>query len=247
MTIVEEISRFHERARKGEVFDFEATLEHVYRRWIRPGNTVIDVGAHRGRHLGPMLECVGNGGKVIAYEPLPFAFADLRSTFQQSNVFLFNCALGDRTGDTSFVHARGTPEESGLRQRIFNNPDNANPETINVKVSRLDDHTRELESIDYIKMDIEGGEIDCLRGAEKTLRTFRPLVSVEYGWPGYTAYGYEKSTLFDIASSLGFSLFDLFGNPIKDKVDWDHACDTFYWDYLMVPIERVEEFVATQR
>lgn len=225
-------------------FDYEAILEAHYRKLIRPGDTVIDVGAHVGRHLRHMVDRVGATGVAIAFEPLPFAYQALCAEFPTSNVLIHNVALSDDEGRSEFTHAQGTPEESGLKPREFNNPTAANPTKIAVDVRTLDGFTETLRNLSFIKIDTEGGEIGCLRGATATLNRFRPIVSVEYGRPSYSAYGHTCETLFDFAVDQGYVLFDLFLNELSNRDDWRVACDSIYWDYFMVPSERREGFVS---
>lgn len=225
-------------------FDYEAILETQYRKWISPGDTVIDIGAHVGRHLRALIECVGNGGRAYAFEPLPFAFQELRSRFSARNVTIHNCAIGERASISSFTYATGTPEESGLRERIFNNPVLARPTCITVDVRTLDSFTSDFSGLHFIKIDTEGGEIGCLRGATRTIDRFRPVISVEYGRAGYSIYGNTSESLYDFAESCGYAIFDIFVNELHSRKDWGHACDSIYWDYFMVPIERKSEFVS---
>ncbi|WP_231748954.1 MULTISPECIES: FkbM family methyltransferase [Burkholderia] len=224
-------------------FDFEALLEYHYRKWVKQSDTIIDIGAHIGRHLGPLVECIGPNGTALGFEPLPFAYEILRQKFANTpNVQLLNLALSNKPGTASFTYAQGTPEESGLRQRQFNLPDAANPTQIDVTVSTLDAHTADLESLTFMKIDIEGGEIDCLHGAQVTLNRFRPLVSVEYGRPSYSAYGNTAETLFDFAQHHGYVLYSIFLTPFETREDWKFGCDYVCWDYFMVPDEKRAEF-----
>lgn len=243
MDINETIEALRNRIAGGEIFDYEAMLESVYKKWIRQGETAIDVGAHRGRHLAPMLECVGENGHILAFEPLPFAIDILRERFTSLNVTLVNAAVCPDVGKSPFVFARGTPEESGLRQRVYNRPDLADPITIEVNTTRIDDHTANLDHISFIKIDVEGGEIGCLKSAEQTIHLHRPLISVEYGRPSYDSYGASKDSLHQMASSMDMKIFDIFLNDISDLNDWRTACDTVYWDYFLIPSERVDDFL----
>lgn len=84
-------------------FDFEMLLEHQYRKWLKPGDVVADVGSHVGRHLGQFVDCIGPKGKVVAFEPLPFAFEILKSKFTASNVTLNNVALSESPGESDFT------------------------------------------------------------------------------------------------------------------------------------------------
>lgn len=225
-------------------FDYESLLERHYKKWIAPGDTVIDIGAHKGRHLAEFIRCVGPSGRVFGFEPLPFQFSHLQKTFRERNVHLENVALSDKSGVSTFTFAQGCPEESGLRPRIYNVPQAADPTEINVRTAMLDEFIDEFWSINFIKMDIEGGEIDCLHGSSEILHKFRPLVSVEYGFQSYSVYGNTSSTLYELAKSHDYILYDIFLNSLADKSVWDTAVDSIYYDYFMVPKEREEEFLT---
>ena len=227
--------------------DFETMLQTHYRRWIQSGDTVIDVGAHKGRHLQHFVKCVGSGGKVIAFEPLPIQHSLLRRKYRGNSVSIYRIALSNEVGQADFTHARGTPEESGLKPRIYNFPRRARPTKIRVKVDKLDTFTSNLSDLSFIKIDTEGGEIGCLRGATETLARLRPIVSVEYGYPSYSGYGYTRDTLYDLASEQDYVLYDIFLNSLANRSDWHIACDSIYWDFFMVPIEREDEFLSRTR
>ncbi|MBU9359544.1 FkbM family methyltransferase [Burkholderia multivorans] len=227
--------------------DFENMLQTHYRRWIQPGDTVVDIGAHKGRHLQHFMNCVGSRGRVIAFEPLPIQHSLLRKKYRGNSVSIHRIALSDEIGQTEFTYARGTPEESGLKPRIYNFPRRANPTKIKVNVDRLDNFTSNLSTLSFVKIDTEGGEIGCLRGATETLTRLRPIVSVEYGYPSYSGYGYTRDTLFDLASEKGYVLYDVFLNSLAERADWHIACDSIYWDFFMIPAERQEEFISKIR
>jgi FkbM family methyltransferase len=236
------LTAFHKRY--GIIPDYEHILECNYRRLIGSGNTVFDIGAHEGRHTRIFSEIVGPQGAVWAFEPLPVQFSTLQELNLGRHVKLFNAAVSDYSGWASFVHARGTPSESGLRQRVFNAPDLADPQTIQVNIIRIDDFLEQITSLHYVKVDVEGGEIGCLRGGVNALRRWRPFVTVEYGAQGYSVYGHTRRTLFDFAESIGFVVGDLFGAVCPDLETWDVVCDRVYWDWFLVPRERVVEWQA---
>ena len=133
----------------------------------------------------------------------------------------------------------GAPGESGLRQRAFSNPDRARIQRITVPVGRLDDQTFE-GPIHYVKIDVEGAEIGVLRGGRDFLARHRPIVSVEYGRPSYAAYGHDADTLYEEAMMLGYAVCDLFGNVFRSIDEWRVCVDRLYWDYLLIPKERLE-------
>jgi FkbM family methyltransferase len=227
--------------------DFETILAMHFSRWIRPGDWVIDVGANVGVHLERFVSLAGSTGRVFAFEPLPDHYADLRQRFSAANVVVENFALSHMEGTSSFTHAEGSPGESGLRTRIFNNPDSARPTIITAQTRKLDQYLPQFDRVNFIKIDIEGGEIDCLKGSLGTIAAHRPVISVEYGRPSYSVYGNTTFTLFDLVASIDYVLYDIFMNRLADRQDWGVACDSIYWDYFMVPVEKECEFIERVR
>lgn len=215
--------------------DFEAILEQQYRSFLKPDATIIDIGAHAGRHTRVFVELAPKG-RVHAVEPLPDKAQRLREAFG-SRIALFEGALGEAEGRATFVWAQGTPEESGLRRRHYNDPVNANPTEIEVSITTLDAFGRGLDRCDFIKIDVEGAELTALRGGAALLDRLRPVVSVEFGRPAYSVYGHAPGDLFAYAEQRGYRLHDLFLHPVEDLETWLAICDLATWDYFMLPKE----------
>lgn len=216
--------------------DYEGILETQYRSFLKSDATIIDIGAHEGRHTKVFLE-VAPEGQILAVEPLPDKAQILRSTLGPS-VRLFQGALGEQEGRAKFVWAQGTPEESGFRERHYNDPQNARPTEIEVEVTTLDQLSRDLRRCDFVKIDVEGAELTALRGGASFLDRLRPIVSVEFGKPAYSVYGHEASDLFHFAKSRRYTLHDIFLNPVPDLDTWLAICDRATWDYFMIPDEQ---------
>jgi len=215
--------------------DFEGILEQQYRSFLKPDATIVDIGAHAGRHTRVFVELAPQG-RVFAVEPLPDKAQALRETFG-STVTIFEGALGGSSGRASFVWAQGTPEESGLRRRNYNDPANARPTEIEVAVTTLDEWGSDLKRCDFIKIDVEGAELTALRGGTALLERLRPIVSVEFGRPAYSAYGHSPAELYEYADRCGYRLHDLFFNPVADLETWLAICDLSTWDYFLIPRE----------
>jgi FkbM family methyltransferase len=234
------VTRYRDRHLHGDVPDYEHLLELGYTRVIGHGATVLDVGAHAGRHTDRFIQLVGLFGRVVAFEPIPGKAEGLRRRYRwRLNVSVREMALAAKAGTANFLHVENYPEESGLKRRIYNQGD-AHPVEISVRVSTLDIETAVLRRVDFIKLDIEGAELTALDGARQVLARFRPIVSVEYGHPAYSAYGHTADSLWDFAASVGYRLSDLFGNLVDTAEDWRQICDVAYWDYFLVPVEKVE-------
>lgn len=227
---------------QGNFPNYEDVLEKSYLLFLRPGHKVIDIGAHAGRHTEKFIERVGPSGQIYAFEPLPSMAATLHQRFGRlANVTIEEIAFSNRVGEATYKFVTNAPEESGLRERIYNIPDPI-IEEIKVQVSTVDTYFPTAAGFDYVKIDIEGGEIDCLAGMTGFLKRNRPFVSVEYGSPGFSKYGNTAETLFDSAHAHHYCLSDLFGTLIKDRAEWLQVCDVAAWDFFLVPVERQAEW-----
>lgn len=227
----------------GQVIDYEMVLTEGYRRLLKPGDVAVDVGAHAGEHLNHFVRLVGETGTVHAFEPVPHLAKALEARYRSvRGVHIHQAAVSRMPGQTDFVVADSLAE-SGLRARFFSRP-GTRTKTIRVRVETLDGALAGLDRLAFVKMDIEGGELDALGGATALMARHRPFLSVEYGWAGYSVYGHERRSLFDFAASQGFLCADLFGNLVEDAETWDAVVDFVTWDFFLVPGERRAEWIA---
>ncbi|MBN8886286.1 MAG: FkbM family methyltransferase [Rudaea sp.] len=155
----------------------------------KTGEVVLDCGACIGDYSVIFAAMVGPSGQVHAFDPLPLhnRYCDLQSQLNPNlaQVMHFNTeAVGKRTSkakQNAIGLDRITP---GLRVE-----DSA------FDFISLDDYAKNrLNRVDYIKMDIEGAEMDALAGAENIIRTFKPRLAIS---------GYHKpSDLWEIPQKI---------------------------------------------
>jgi FkbM family methyltransferase len=145
----------------------------------RPG-TLVDVGAHDGLLTLPLSRLPG--ARVLAFEPLPSAFARLSAACAGlTQVELFPQALGDAAGSLtlSMPLLEGVPQEqwaSTAKDYAGFGPA-VGVERHVVPVITLD--SLDLADVSAIKVDAEGAEYEVLRGARDTLRRCRPVLTLE--------------------------------------------------------------------
>jgi len=148
---------------------YEPEQTALFCRLIAPGQTVFDVGAAAGYYTLLSAQLLGTGGRVVACEPEPKNFRFLRQHVagnRLQNVTLLPRAVGAESGSARFGGGTGTGTGrlTGAGQLI-------------VAVERLDDLATEQKcSPDFIKIDVEGAELDVLRGGEATIRRSRPTI-----------------------------------------------------------------------
>jgi FkbM family methyltransferase len=226
--------KFLEASYSSMALNWEAILACQYRFAIARPRTMVDVGAHQGAHVAHFLDM--GAERIIAFEPIPELAAQLVQKFGCERLEVHNIALGDHSGQTTFLIDRAAPSESGLRPRS-DQPASRDFLSIQVEMKNLDRFN--LQTVDYIKLDAEGAELMVLSGAEATLAAQRPLLSIEYGWEGYNSYGLSKRTLLEWAEAHRYVVCDLFGAPLASAA-YDTCVDRYYWDYFVVPEEATD-------
>lgn len=171
---------------------------------IRPGDTVVDVGANVGFLTRKFASLVGDQGKVLAFEPDPATFDFLLYNTQRlPQVSVFQEAVSDRIGAMSFyLHPT-----SGMSNSLVNAWKGAR--TIQVKTSTLDgwaqDHA--IGPLRLVKIDVEGAELLVLRGMQGILAARNgPQLIFEFCPKNLGGKDVEDS-IFDLLSEYGYSLF----------------------------------------
>jgi FkbM family methyltransferase len=147
-------------------------------RLVRPGMTVMDIGAHGGFYVLLLSKLVGSNGKVIAFEPLPANFRVLKENVAINalqNVVTEPFAVSDHSGELA-LEVPG-PESSLLAGPVEEMDGHG---TAYVRSVSLNDYFgREPVRLDFIKIDVEGAESDVLTGARQLLDRHHPSMMIE--------------------------------------------------------------------
>lgn len=221
--------------------DYEASLERYYRSILVPGDVCVDVGAHTGRHTVPMAMCVGPHGIVHAFEPLPAINARLRTVVaalprDAAPVHVHDVALGVEAGVCDFVAVNELPEYSGFRRRIYDSE--VTTSVIRVASDRLDNVLRELPRLDYMKVDVEGGEFLVLGGASTLIRRFAPVITFEFGDNSLVHYQHRAGDMYDLLAGWGYRLLDINGVELDRSGFVASSARQELWDYIALPPQR---------
>jgi len=141
----------------------------VLREILKPGMTFVDVGANIGIHTVTAAKAVGDAGCVFGFEPEPNNFRMLTENTRRNactNVVLENAAVGEQASRLALFLATGS---IGTHSLVQSGPA-ADASTIEVDVVSLDEYfaTKE-QSVDVLKIDVEGYEPSVLKGAQKLL------------------------------------------------------------------------------
>jgi FkbM family methyltransferase len=204
----------------------DQTIE-VMNRVLKPNSVTVDVGAHVGSVLRELVRRAPEGSH-FAFEPIPACFGKLQKRFGNNRrVTLFPYALAAEAGPTTFQHVVSRPTYSGLQRRRYEREEDI--VEIHVQCARLDDVIPASVHVDFIKIDVEGGEYGVLRGGIATLRRCKPVVVFEHGVGGADHYGVEPEQVFDLLHhecGLALSLMTryLANDPPLDRVAF---CDEY--------------------
>ena len=227
---------------------FEAIITAVYSNILKPGDFALDGGANHGVHTGPMSACVGRKGLVAAVEAMPELAATLAAKWKKpGNVRIVQAALGAFEGETDFVFVPQADGYSGRKQQS-NIPATAleGVRKLTVAQSTIDHIIAQMVRYDlrFMKLDLEGGEYDALRGAGDAMGRCRPLIVFENG-RGRAAelYGYDREQWFALFAQHGYQVFDLFGRPFGPE-QWN--IEGIPW-YFIAAARPVDIEFATQR
>ena len=163
---------------------YEPELVYLLKKTLKPGMTVLDLGANIGYFSVISAALVGQNGQVHAFEPMPQNLIRLRKNLEP-----FRWAMAHPYGVanvTGEVPIHYSDKEAGWAS-MHDQHNLANlPCTSTVSAIRLDDwlQTNSVDRIDFIKLDIEGSELDALLGARQALSHFHPTIVAETkgGW-----------------------------------------------------------------
>lgn len=208
---------------------------------LQPGMVFLDVGANQGLYSVLAGRRVGKRGRVIAFEPAPAEYRKLRANVWINRLNHVTCepfAVGAIDGQTGFYACE--PRKGGFSGI------KAPAEYLGIRAERIDVPLTTLDSyldraglvhVDYLKIDVEGGELGVISGARRFLSgSGRPMIQIELADGRTSAWGYAARDIAFELLALRYQLFDLHGDRLAPHTVRDHYA---YNDLIAVPEERV--------
>ncbi|MEM1109174.1 MAG: FkbM family methyltransferase [Planctomycetota bacterium] len=218
---------------------WELAVTHVFESVLKPGMTVLDIGANIGYFTLHAARSVGSEGKVMAFEPTPDNLHFLRSNLLMNGfswVQVIDQALWNEAGTMTMRTLEGF---SGGHTLIGVAPDQlAEHEMVEVPTVRLDDLLGHDNHVDVIKMDAEGAEPMILEGMEKTLAANPKLkILLEFAPESLQAVGRDYHEYLRALEKQGFSIglidWDVQVKPI-DLKKLDELIPTRAWPQILL-------------
>jgi FkbM family methyltransferase len=165
--------------------EHEPEVQNAIRAAVRPGAIFYDVGAYVGTMALGAARLVGESGSVVAFDGEPENIKRLRLNGErngfQAHLRVVHAVVWSRTESAGIPFRRGkTAKSQGGVEADGNRPVLGNGEIISVPAITLDDFIAAgAPSPQLIKIDVEGGEYEVLRGGERLFAVQRPFIIVE--------------------------------------------------------------------
>jgi len=202
-------------------------------RLVPPAAVVFDVGAHAGQYT-KLFAHAAPAGRVYAFEPGSYARSILRTVVwlhRLANVAVVPLALGAADGLSNLNMPVKRSGSYGFGLSHFGEPQDRWPAIANelVALTTIDAVVAALalSRVDFVKADIEGWELSLLRGAEQTLRRFRPRLLIELSNEHLARAGDRLDDAFAFLTGLGYAAFEL--APGGDLIRAAEPHDGDFW------------------
>lgn len=209
--------------------EYESYVTEVISKSVKKGDVCFDVGANFGWYSTLLQKLVTNGssnhtGAVHCFEPIPSIFENLQENYILSdsppNLFLNNFALSDENSTAKIYTFEGVPNgHSSLSDKA-----GRTLQEQEIKTVRLDSYLeqKQIEQVDFLKVDIEGAELKCLSGAEKLFRQKNPpVILMEMALKATENFGYLPNDLISFIKKRGdyefYALDEI--NLVLHKID----------------------------
>lgn len=182
---------------------YDRLTEKIIKKCVKPDSVCVDVGCHKGEIMGMFLK-QSPKGRHYGFEPIPYLFETIHRKFSPQ-CKIYDIALSDSVGSTTFNYIRNAPAYSGIKKRDYNieNPD---IEILNVKLDMLDNIIPSDERIDFIKIDVEGAELSVLQGAKHTIQRCKPYILFEFGVGASNYYNTSPDDIFTYFAEKSMSI-----------------------------------------
>jgi FkbM family methyltransferase len=208
-----ETIRFPARWSRYYEADYEPETFRFFRETLKKGDTVLDIGGHIGLFAVFTAHLVGSEGKVFSFEPTPLTRGVL-----QEVVGLNDCsdivevrpeAVSAKSGETVFFDTGDDISNANSLVRT-----ERSKREILVKITSVDEFVAERNlTVSCLKIDVEGAELDVLRGARETFLTHRPAARLGLHPPFITQNEHSLGEIWDTIQEYRLTV-EFEGNPV---------------------------------
>lgn len=204
---------------------YEPFFLKVIKENLNEGDIYIDIGMNIGQHALFASRCVGISGKVYGFEPIEYIYNQVQKSIEKNkseyndfnNIEIFNNGCGNLKEDLKINISDSNAGSSSLVATY----DSDNSEI--VKIDKLDNLLKDIEKVNFIKIDVEGFEYEALLGAENIINKYKPKILIEYSPYYYIKNESSKENgvkIFNFLKSFDYKIYDLENNNKEVDIDY---------------------------
>ena len=184
---------------------YDALIKKIMRIVLEEDSSFIDVGCYRGNFLVEANKFAPSGAH-IGFEPIPEIYTKVIKTLGGVND-IRQLGLSDERGETTFNYVKSNPLYSGIKKRNY--PGKESIEELVIKVDTLDHQLFQSPRVDLIKIDVEGAELNVLKGGINTITKFNPVIVFEYEQGASDVYGVTPAEIWSFFDKVKYSIYTL--------------------------------------
>lgn len=200
---------------------------------VQRGDIVLDIGANFGLYTKFLAERVGSAGHVHSFEPVPITADVLSYNVRRaglSHVSVHSCAVSHTTGTAVITIPIAADGGESLYEASLEH--NGAESGLVVKTVALDDFFRDLQRLDFVKIDVEGHEPPALEGMKELVKRLHPMFLIEIN--GAFSEGTVAYAVQTMMHSWGYAMYYYDGHNIRRS-----SGDEQYVNYLFLREEHV--------
>ncbi len=186
---------------------YQDDVQMCFRLLLQEGDVVFDIGGHFGLMSIVADQLVGNSGQVIAFEPNPQSRQTLQYHLdlnKATNVTIEPVGLLDKVGTLDFYITEASANSTFVK--TFANSRQYEKTVVNIDT--LDGYVQRTGiSPNFIKIDIEGAEYECLLGGEETIRSAKPIIMTEFNPNSQTNSILDERRALYLLKDYGYSFY----------------------------------------
>lgn len=208
--------------------DDEKILLNIASKYLHKQPVIFDVGAHKGCYTEYALSIIPDANCFL-FEPNAELFEQLNKKYNA-----FSIVLGEMNGIKPFYECIGDADElsSTYNRGVFAEVEHKSEPKKCYTVDYFCECTN-IESIDLLKIDVEGAELDVLRGAEKMLRDQKIMfLQAEYGGT-YPDAGITFIDVINFIDPYGYNIYELVEGSLKKVTNGNFIEDYRFANFLI--------------
>jgi FkbM family methyltransferase len=181
---------------------YEPAVVSVLEKNVQPDWVILDIGAHIG-YFTLLAAKLAPQGKVFAFEPVNGLFQKLEHHLKDNNlqnVTAINAAVSAIESTTTiYVSDDENTGMSSLQQ-----PENFSGKTESIKTISIDSWFQQ-DRLNLVKIDVEGNELNVLKGMRQTIEKYKPALIIEVNPATLAYFKLTPADIFNYMQGLGYS------------------------------------------